>query len=349
MLSDSETVVAGIFVTVVIAVIIVVIVIVLAATRPSPPTETSLASRYVGYIHNPKRIHVTPKELILGKVPLGWNWYDIGQEQKEWFEDKWSGQIKLNETKYTTPVMNQHMPLYCGSCYLMAAVQMVADRFWIKTGKKRILDVQDALNRYNNHPEGQLGWNSCMGGHPNDFLDYINSRGGLFEEHKDNVYKATVTSCNTPSNKVGFRFNVYDLSGHSNESIKRRIACYGPVLIAVDATSLMSKKFRRNPKVQICNDPAKVDHIVCVAGWKDNYWIVRNTWGIDQDNNRPPSDFECLAEAECNGKSARCANTKKFKWQGLKEQPGYYLMSQDCTNETTTQWFDAIPYGWPEQ
>ena len=141
MLSDSETVVAGIFVTVVIAVIIVVIVIVLAATRPSPPTETSLASRYVGYIHNPKRIHVTPKELILGKVPLGWNWYDIGQEQKEWFEDKWSGQIKLNETKYTTPVMNQHMPLYCGSCYLMAAVQMVADRFWIKTGKRRILDV----------------------------------------------------------------------------------------------------------------------------------------------------------------------------------------------------------------
>merc|ERR1712187_114380 len=66
---------------------------------------------------------------------------------------------------YCTPVLNQHIPQYCGSCWAHGAVSALSDRIKMARGGVGTdiqLSVQHVLNCINDGPDGFQG--SCRGG-----------------------------------------------------------------------------------------------------------------------------------------------------------------------------------------
>ena len=314
--------------TVILAIVIIAaITVALIMTSSKPPYYTGFSRD-----HSRARHSGTPEHrrnpTLSSPLPDSWDWYQIGHEQSAWFETHRGAPLPTG--KYTTEVMNQHLPAYCGSCYLMSSVQMMADRFHIMQGVEQRLDVQEAMDRY----LSLRGWNPCMGGDPVTFLRTIGHLVG-----SDSAYRAVACTAATTQAREFRIESAHDWQGKSVDFVKARIALFGPVLLAVDALPLMAAEFRGT--VTRCSR-GKVDHMVCVVGWRsDDTWIVRNTWGADpsQPQYSPPSDISCLTTCAV----APCAQRKTFHWHGLADRPGYFLLPFRCAR---ADWFDAVPEGW---
>eukprot|EP00798_Chlamydomonas_sp_ICE-L_P002338 gene2338-8634_t len=81
----------------------------------------------------------------------------------------------VNGTSLLIPSWNQHIPTYCGSCFLHGSLSMISDRISISTGglSRVMLGRQTFLNC-----APQLGFSSgCDGGDVIDVVEYMSQYG----------------------------------------------------------------------------------------------------------------------------------------------------------------------------
>ncbi|GAB5353853.1 hypothetical protein AAMO2058_000069600 [Amorphochlora amoebiformis] len=205
-------------------------------------------------------------------------------------------------TNYLTSMRNQHIPVYCGSCWAHGSTSALSDRWNILQGvgklPQRLLSVQNVLSCGND----ATSCGTCNGGDDGPVYAYA-KRDGIPAESCSN-YMAVNTDCDsrwpiTSSNKPGcytcspfsgcteikkyrrlFVSEYGDCSGYGK--MKNEIYKRGPISCGIAATTKMDQYAGG-----IFSQPGAtgINHIISVVGWgfdentKDEYWIVRNSWG----------------------------------------------------------------------
>jgi len=256
----------------------------LAQTKPSLVTSwvMGLAGLPGTNINEYKDMHVRanvlskqPHEYVrLEDLPKAWDWRNV------------------NGTSYATRELNQHIPVYCGSCWAHAALSSLADRHKILR-KAQWPDIQYSVQVVLNCATESAG--SCYGGDPMGVFQFMHDRG--LPEETCQLYRARDDEC-TPINicrncvpPVGNAESCTAVTDHpvhyvaeygrvSGElNMMAEIYERGPIACSIDSTLLHSY----TGGILINTDEAHHDHVVSVSGWGEEngikYWIIRNSWG----------------------------------------------------------------------
>jgi len=226
--------------------------------------------------------------------------------------DSWDWR-NINGTNYCTMSRNQHIPQYCGSCWAHGSVSALGDRIKIARKAKGIdinLSVQHVLNC------GNVG--SCHGGSvdgPYQWLHGISKKTGSGISYEtSNPYMAcssesteglcphgkwdcsaenVARTCSTfPPQGTCSGLDQYpnatisefgSVSGKS--AMMKEIYARGPIACGIDASPILKYTGGISKAVGF-----GTDHVISVVGWgtapstgpfgqKEQYWIVRNSWG----------------------------------------------------------------------
>lgn len=235
--------------------------------------------------------NATPPPTTNGALPRNFTWNDV------------------HGVSLLAPSWNQHIPQYCGSCWLHGSLSMIQDRLKIAKkglGPDTMLARQVLLNCGAYHDYG----NGCDGGDVIDVLRYM-KKYGLPDEScqpysaTDHTKYAGEKRKKCPS--AGYCMNCMPIKDvDSCWSVKTPITYYldgyGKVLAPGEA-AMMAEISTRGPitcsmatpedfdygyhgGIAIDKDNSTdVDHDVEVVGWGETadgnmkYWIVRNSWG----------------------------------------------------------------------
>jgi len=209
---------------------------------------------------------------------------------------------------WTTPPINQHIPTYCGSCWLHGAVSTLNDRLKIArrgVGPQVMLSRQTALNC-----GGEAG--SCNGGTDVGLFKWVMQNGLPGETCQQYVAKEHECSalgrcmnCDAPSMLKPGEPMCYAVQRYAKyfveewgpvqmgenvsvHNIKAEIFRRGPVTCNIDADPLVQGRYRRGDIVADLvrpsdGKPFETDHVISVVGWGVDggvkYWTVRNSWG----------------------------------------------------------------------
>jgi cathepsin X len=209
---------------------------------------------------------------------------------------------------YLTKNLNQHIPVYCGSCWAHGSISSLADRIkirrkaaWpdINLSIQFLLNCQmggscnggDHLATYKAiHEYGSIPYDDCM-------IYQACSSDSSEEGCKNNkqMFECTATNicktCDTFTNRGG---TCSPIMHYPNATI----ASYGAVKGSAD---MMSEIYKNGPIACGINAEEIVDytggvldlphqlkminHIISVVGWgydsalNKQYWIIRNSWG----------------------------------------------------------------------
>ena len=240
--------------------------------------------------HVPRKLRGRPN--CTDKLPESWDWRNVPADNAR----------KLPPGNYCTKILNQHIPVYCGSCWAHGSLSSVADRIEIYRKSRGVggpqvnLSVQVLLNCANEIA------GSCEGGDSLGVFQYLHQTGVPSDTCQP--YSATDGHACTPLNicrscAAGANFanddtdsvccavskpKLYKVSAYgstekSEQAIMMEIYCHGPVAAGINA----------NPIVDyvsgVVQDASRdsIDHVVSIVGWGVEkgikYWIVRNSWG----------------------------------------------------------------------
>jgi C1A family cysteine protease len=120
----------------------------------------------------------------------------------------------------------------------------------------------------------------CDGGWTEGAYDYVISAGGLVsvEDYPYKSYWDTTGECtlDVADAKLATIDSFYKIS--KEEDMEAYVLSTGPLSVCLDASSWYTYVWG---VVTTCGD--EVDHCVQVVGLnaEDDYWIVRNSWGVD--------------------------------------------------------------------
>lgn len=213
----------------------------------------------------------------------------------------------VNGVNYLTKTLNQHIPVYCGSCWAHGSISSLADR--IKIMRKAAwpdinLSIQFILNC-------QMG-GSCNGGDHLATYKAIHKYGSIpFEDcmvyqacssdSKEEACKNTqqyectpvniCRTCDTFSNRGGTCnpilyypnatiVNYGAVSGSDNMKIE--IYKNGPIACGLNAAELDDYE---GGVLDVPKKLKTINHIIAVVGWgydetiNKQYWNIRNSWG----------------------------------------------------------------------
>jgi cathepsin X len=203
--------------------------------------------------------------------------------------DQLPASLDYREQGLLTTDLNQHIPLYCGSCWAHAAMSSIADRIKIATkGTQRdvIPSVQALINC------GNAG--TCNGGNSNSANRWVHENG--IPDVTCQQYQAKNMECtkmNTcmncdPNTKECYAIEKYPTItvteyGHAkgDEAIMNEIYARGPVSAYINANCIEEYTGGIAP-YDNCN-PRVTNHAIQLNGWGTengtDYWIGRNSWG----------------------------------------------------------------------
>jgi cathepsin X len=234
--------------------------------------------------------------------PLPYTYVD-----KEKLPESWSWG-NINGVSYLTKSLNQHLPVYCGSCWAHGALSSLADRIKIAR-KAQGVDVNLAVQFILNCGTQVAG--SCNGGDATATYEFISNTGyvpydtclqyaACSDDSDESLCKyanykcSAVNTCRTCDTFTSDGGKCVGLSTFPNASIAEygevddadRIAAEiyarGPIACGVNAGPLVDYN---GGIVDLPQESTEVDHIISIVGWgKDassgkSYWIVRNSWG----------------------------------------------------------------------
>ena len=220
-----------------------------------------------------------------GGLPSNWDWRSV------------------NGTNLVTANLNQHLPVYCGSCWAHGALSSVSDR--IKIARRGawpdvVLSVQAVLNC------GQSA-GTCDGGDDAAVYDYLASAG--VPDMTCQAYAAKDFACAADGSAVcktcppggspcevihaapartdrgGGAYTSWKVGAHNGVSgeaaMMAEIYARGPISCGIDAGPIENY----TSGIFMDTGDTAIDHIISVAGWGVDassgvkYWIVRNSWG----------------------------------------------------------------------
>jgi cathepsin X len=205
----------------------------------------------------------------------------------------------MNGTNFLSWNKNQHIPVYCGSCWAQGSTSALADRFNIllkdTSATPVALDAQVIVNC--------RAGGSCEGGNPGGVYEFAAENGipdSSCEQYVavDGDGKCTAKEhckdCTWPPCPVGetcqdkcwavdykhyYTSHYYSLSGATK--MKAEIMKYGPISCGIHAdtkfeayTGGIYSEFKLLPMI---------NHEISVVGWGvedgTEFWIGRNSWG----------------------------------------------------------------------
>ncbi|GMR59443.1 hypothetical protein PMAYCL1PPCAC_29638 [Pristionchus mayeri] len=236
-------------------------------------------------------------------LPSSWDWRNV------------SG------VNYCSPTRNQHIPVYCGSCWVFGTTGALNDRFNVaRKGKwpMTVVSPQEIIDCG--------GRGNCGGGEVTDVMEHARTVGMV--EEGCNAYRATNGACTEfyrcghcwPGNCYGVKnytryyVNEYGKVG-TREKIQAELQARGPLACAIGATPKFEFEYLNGVYSERSNLTS--NHIVTLTGWgieeKTNteYWIVRNSWGEEWGekgwfrvvtslfNNGTGNDYNMGIETDC--------------------------------------------------
>eukprot|EP01135_Chromosphaera_perkinsii_P011370 Nk52_evm15s2391 gene=Nk52_evmTU15s2391 len=192
----------------------------------------------------------------------------------------------------TTIIRNQHIPVYCGSCWAQAATSALSDR--IKIARNAAFpEITLSAQVLVNCAKGAIS-HGCHGGSAMDAYEYIRTQG-ITDDSCSN-YRAIDQECTPinicrncdPNGKCEAVVNPpkYYVAEHGSvtgeHQMMSEIFARGPIVCGVAVTDELEKYqggiFHDKTGAQ------EISHDIEVAGFGETedgvkYWIVRNSWG----------------------------------------------------------------------
>ena len=200
-----------------------------------------------------------------------------------------------NGTNYCTTSRNQHIPVYCGSCWAMGTSSALADRVKIMRNAKfpdYMIAVQ-TLVYCTNH--------GCHGGSGAVAYSYIHKNGIGPETCQNYISQGTGNECTaihvcedcSPQGNCSVikdfpKFGVKEFGRVQGvKQMKAEIFARGPIACYLNADPIHAWGFGPHKKEIFsgCPDCDSINHLISVVGWghdatsKMDYWVVRNSWG----------------------------------------------------------------------
>jgi len=209
----------------------------------------------------------------------------------------------MNGTNFLSWTKNQHIPIYCGSCWAQGTTSSIADRFNIKfPGQFKTPLALSAQAVVNCHRGGD-----CSGGEPGSVYEWAYIHGiphGSCEQYSarnnDNDTCDVIDQCKDctwPPCPVGetcqdkcwgitdykryYVDNYYGVAGA--DQMKAELYANGPLSCGIEATDKLETEYTTGIFQEYIADPS-INHEIAVVGYgKDEsgneYWICRNSWG----------------------------------------------------------------------
>ena len=209
---------------------------------------------------------------------------------------------------YLTPILNQHSPIYCGSCWAHSTVSMIADRGNIMRKASTVATVPSVQYILNC---GQLV-GSCNGGDVHALLRWIyEQKRGVVDSTCQPYIASSDQGCRDPMrtcytcNYTGACYAVDDyptmrISAYDrvigDDKIMSEIISNGPVVCYINSDcieqyqagtiSMYNETYGTGDKCETL----KFDHAISIVGWgvraSDglSFWTIRNSWGTFYGN-----------------------------------------------------------------
>eukprot|EP00195_Chlamydomonas_chlamydogama_P008010 CAMPEP_0202897830 /NCGR_PEP_ID=MMETSP1392-20130828/6500_1 /ASSEMBLY_ACC=CAM_ASM_000868 /TAXON_ID=225041 /ORGANISM="Chlamydomonas chlamydogama, Strain SAG 11-48b" /LENGTH=370 /DNA_ID=CAMNT_0049583581 /DNA_START=38 /DNA_END=1150 /DNA_ORIENTATION=+ len=202
--------------------------------------------------------------------------------------DSWDWR-NVSGRNYISPIRNQHIPIYCGSCWAFATTSALADRANIihqGAWPSAMLSVQNVVSC--------SGSGSCEGGNELSVYKYSAEKG--IPPDTCNQYIARDQACHDmqqcytcwpegPCEAV-YSYKRLVVSEHGKLAgpgeMKAEILARGPITCSIHASDNLDK-YTGGVYAEYLPDLPRLNHVVSVIGWGVEegveYWIVRNSWG----------------------------------------------------------------------
>lgn len=196
--------------------------------------------------------------------------------------------LDYRDTGLLTLDLNQHIPVYCGSCWAHSAFSSIADRLKIQSkGKRRdiIPSVQALINC------GDAG--TCQGGDSNAANAWVHRNGipdlSCQQYQSKNMECSPINMCMNCDHDTGDCYEINDYpqitvdeygTAKGDHEIMAEIFARGPVSAYIDATCI---EFYTGGINMYDTCSKVINHAIQLNGWGTedgvDYWIGRNSWG----------------------------------------------------------------------
>lgn len=225
----------------------------------------------------------------------------LGQEAPNLFWGNVSG------LDFLTAPRNQHMPIYCGACWVFSALSTVADRLNILRGRvwpNINLAPQVVLSCYN---YDQVNIQGCSGGDHMNVYEYI-MKYGITDESCSPYQAASYYASGRPGEKilqcsdklvcsncapsgacwvpVSYELwnisNWHNLTGEGSDAMIGALQS-GPISCSICATADFEANYTGFEIWVDKSGCTETNHDISVVGYGvengTKYWVVRNSWG----------------------------------------------------------------------
>ena len=111
---------------------------------------------------------------------------------------------------------------------------------------------------------------------------YVIEAGGIQSEISY-PYNATDGSCKFDNTKIAAKIKSYEYSEPKGDedALVKTVAEIGPVSTSINATGIKHYKSGVYDGEGCSNTEHSSSHSVLIVGYSPDYWIIKNSWGVD--------------------------------------------------------------------